>query len=140
MQTRLGHEAMCMDSLQRGNRIAERLMLKRQDGTIGQPDEPDGNGGDDDMGVSIGNTINHHYQPPPQVAAQPADETSTESGRLKKWLQWGTVAAALVTGGTGLGALGAWLASSGPEPAPPAEAGVDANTLYELQFGQPATE
>lgn len=132
MQARLGHEAMCLDNLQRGARIVERLALKRQNGTIGRADpgleEFDKSLGDD-MGVSIGNRTVHNHYPPAAV------KPSFRSGwGLKKLALW----AALLAAGGGTGAALPWLLEPlqpGPAVAPPQRA--DRDTLFELRFGDP---
>jgi hypothetical protein len=96
--------------------LVNRLVRKLQNGTMGQATlEPE----DEDvetMGVNVGNTVHHHYTPPP----------SKPAGVLPKL----AMAAGLVAAGAGMGAL-PWVASmlkSSDSPPPAA----DTDTQYEI--------
>lgn len=72
----LASQAVALDNSQRGRRIVERLMLKTQDGTLGQPATPETAAIDaalgEDMAVNVGNTFNITVPAEPTAQAAPA--------------------------------------------------------------------
>lgn len=115
-RTRLGHEGMMLEKIQRQNRIVEQLAAQTRDGkfTGGPvPSVPE----DEDMGVSIGNETHNHYAATPKSL-----------GSLGKLI----VAASLLAGGAGAGLLATQLLPSDPPPVPPAT--VDTDTVTDVTF------
>jgi hypothetical protein len=113
---RLGHEGMMLEKIQRQNRIVEHLAAQTRDGkfTGGPvPSVPEG----EDMGVSIGNETHNHYAGAPKSL-----------GSLGKLV----VAASLLAGGGGVGALVSQLLPSNPPLPPPAV--VDTDTITDVAF------
>jgi len=136
--TRIGHNAAVLDSILRQNQIVERLALKTQEGTVGQPGDPPKL--EENMGVSVGNTITNYYpQAPSDVPSAPAAPTSPIADFLKK----AAIAAALTAGGAGVGVGIPWLLGAfekaAPAVVPAATEAIDTNTQYELRIGSGAT-
>lgn len=111
LQTRLGHEAMMLDKMQKQNAEVMALAKATRTGTVGQPDAPEG----EDMGVSIGNKEYHYHYANSQTAttsaptAAPQAATTTTQGstvsNLAKTAGKYALLAALAGGSSGLGAL-----------------------------------
>ncbi len=116
--------AAFLDKMLRQNLLVERLAKKTQDGTVGQPTEEPADqrlASGDGMAVSVGNTTTHNYAAPSATFA-----TST----LAKL----AMGAALLAGGTGLGA-GAMALIDALKSKPAAiTSGADANTEYQLNL------
>ena len=126
---RLGHEAYMLDKIQRQNRIVE--VNARNTMTGSNSDDVDGWPEDEEMGVSIGNTIN--YSLPQSAAPQPA--ASPDRSLASRLLPW--VAAAGLLGTTGFGAAAiALLANRLPPPAV-VDTDTDTDTQYAVGFGVP---
>jgi hypothetical protein len=116
MNTRLGHEGMMLDKILRQNRIVEQLAAQTRNGKFSggpTPSVPEG----EDMGVSIGNEIHHHYGSKPQATVKPPSVL----GKL-------LVAASLLAGGAGAGVLASQLL---PGDVP---AAVDTDTISDVTF------
>lgn len=111
MQTRLGHEGMMLEKIQRQSRIVEQLAAQTREGKF--------SGGavasvpEDEMGVSIGNEVHHHYP-----------EAAKTLGTLGKLL----LALSLLAGGAGVGAVLTELLAPDPPPA------VDTDTATDVTF------
>lgn len=111
-------EAAQLEKLLRQNAIVERLVKKRQDGTIGQPtQEPQDRSLGEDVGVSVGNTINHYYPPPIQQPAaaldaaspgSPAAPAAASASATKAGIGKTLALAAALLGGSGIGAAVPW--------------------------------
>ena len=118
MQTRLGHEGMMLEKIRRQNRIVEQLAAQTRDGKFSGgavPSVPEG----EDMGVSIGNEVHHHY-----ASEQPARTPAKLPGVLGKL----AVAASILAGGAGAGVLATQLWPTDPP------AVVDTDTVTDVTF------
>jgi hypothetical protein len=112
METRLAHEAMTLEKLQRQSGLVDRLVRKTQDGTLGKPTgEPQEFAEAATMGVMIGNEIHHHYEPgaPSKTATGPAADTPL-------WKKAAALAAIMAATGGGGAALSTYLMQPDEEP------------------------
>ncbi len=110
-------EAAQLEKLLRQHQLVERLVKKRQDGTIGQPTEEPGDG--EDVGVSVGNTINHYYPTQTQPAAAPVASSpgaAVAPAATSDWKKALALAAALL-GGSGVGVAVPWALGAFNKPA-----------------------
>lgn len=110
--TRLGHEGMMLDKIDRQNRIVEVLARNAATGDVGDVRGwPEG----DDMGVNIGNEIHYHNTQSPQPTETPTQQTQqpAPSPAAKLW-PWALAAAA------GLAGFGLPYIFNRPDPKPPA--------------------
>jgi hypothetical protein len=110
---RTAGEAMGIAAVDRSHRIAERLVIKTQDGTLGKPTEEPTSGPieeDGEMGIHVGDTVNHNYPP--------------KASGLKK----AAITAAQLAAGGGAGAGIPYLMGAFDKP--------DADTKYELRLGE----
>jgi len=81
--TRLAHEGLALERMQRQGALVERLVRKTQDGTLGQStDEPEDEV--DEMGVAIGNEIHYHYGPSESPAPSPQAPTPSKLATAAK--------------------------------------------------------
>ena len=115
MNTRLAHEAVVLEKLQKDGSVVRRLVRKNQDGTLGKAtSEPEDA---DDMGVAVGNetTHNHYYAKPNGVSV----------------LAKAAITAALLGSGVAAGAAIPWLLGMLNPPA--AETPVDTTTQITVE-------
>lgn len=130
---RIGHNAVALDELQKGNQIVRSLAKKTQELCLGKDEPPSG----DDMGVSVGNKITNYYgmatpASEPEVARPNIAPASAATGSLAKTL---LVSAALVAG-PGIAVAIPWALGAFDKPDVPAAAAVtDTDTQYELRIG-----
>ena len=115
--TRLGHEGMMLDRIDRQGRIVEVLARNTATGDLSDMQGwPEG----DDMGVNIGNEIHYHNTQSPQLAPQPIEtptpptQQPAPSPAAKLW-PWALAAAA------GLAGFGLPYVFTRPDPPPAAE-------------------
>ena len=111
--TRLGHEGMMLDKIDRQNRIVEVLARNAATGDVGDVRGwPEG----DDMGVNIGNEIHYHGTHAQQASTQSAEapKPAAPSPAVKLW-PWALAAAA------GLAGFGLPYVFNRPDPPPAAE-------------------
>lgn len=114
--TRLAHEAVALESLQRKDTLVQRLVRKTQNGTLGKETvEPEDA---EDMGVAVGNQTHNHY-----YAADSPPKPPT--GVLTK----AAIGAALLASGAGAALTGAWALGAFDSP-PAVEVEVDAEPQY----------
>jgi len=74
LNVRIAHDAMCMDLIGCQAKIVERLALKQQDGTVGQPGDPEG--WEAEPMIHVGDIHQYQTQPAPQPVPQPASSVS----------------------------------------------------------------
>jgi hypothetical protein len=120
LETKLGMEGLMLGRVQRQQRTEETLA--RHTRKLAGVEEASPQPEEDEMGVSIGNKVFNHYEAPATKPSSPI----VESGLLQK----AAIAAALLTGGGGLGYLAA-------QAAIPAVAGVldtDTDTISVIDF------
>jgi len=136
----------------RRRRIVDRLSMKTMDGTLDSTDPEVDQALDrleDDMGIQIGDNVQHTHnypppEPPPVAAAEPpAVEPQTRKNSGPSPVQSALLGAALLAGGTGLGAGGtaaavtAWnlLQSRQQQNAPASEQSptTDSDTLTQVE-------
>lgn len=111
LQTRLGHEAFCLEKAQRAADWADKLAQFAATGDKGVLSDAGSEG--EDMGVSIGNTVHNHYTstqqsattspgaPATPGASSGGDSVAPGSG-LPTWLKVGLAGLALAgSGGAG---------------------------------------
>lgn len=115
----LAHEGIMLDRMQRQLLNSEKLQRFAATGNTDDLPKP---GEDDEMGVNIGNEYHLHQIMQPQ---QPTTQT-TENAASKLWPI--VLSTALACGGTSLGySIAGWINK-------PAPAGVDTDTITELDF------
>jgi len=113
---RLGHEGMMLDKITRQNRCVEVLARNAMTGEMDNAEGWPGQEGDDDMGVSIGDTIVNHNYPQPSEPNVPAPSKSLAAKALP-WL----LGAAIPASGA-MGALATYLANRPAAMAPAGDA------------------
>lgn len=126
LQLKMGFEGMMLDKIMKQNAIARDVAIRTANGTIGQMQSGEGAEGDD-MGIRIGDEINHHYHSEPQPPA-----VNHSIGTLGKV----AIAAGLVGAGAVPGAVAAYMLTR-PEPphiqpAEPQLPAFDSDTRYGL--------
>lgn len=132
--TRLAHEGMMLDKIQRQTQIVEQLAAQTRDGKFSSGEVPATP--EDDMGVSIGNEIHNHYPAatppedrPPEVATPTIEAQPV--GSLAKWI----LAASLLLGGaTGAGVAVLINQARSPDPPTTTPHVVDTNTTTDVMF------
>lgn len=109
MQSRLAHEGMMLDKIQKQNEMVRELAVKSANGTIGRDHKmPSG----DDMGVRIGDEVHNHFWPPthgkgtkPTEPTQPTAPTPQQPSSTNDWLKSALLAAGLLGAGAGATAI-----------------------------------
>jgi len=129
INTRLGHEGLMMDKIQKEGALVRRLVRKTQNGTVGQAtDEPEDAEEADPVGVMIGNEI-HYHGPQPKIlsdAETPGGGAGTANGAAPAgspqapdtplWKKAATLAAVMAgCGSLPLAGIGAHSLLSSPE-------------------------
>jgi len=129
INTRLAHEGMMLDKIQRQGALVRRLIRKTQNGTLGTAtDEPEDAVEADDVGVMIGNEIHNHYgqQPTPSApsasvssgAGTEARPATVETAETPLWKKAAALAA-VMAGTGGAAGLASYLTTQ-PAEKPPA--------------------
>jgi hypothetical protein len=96
-RTRLAHEGMMLEKINRQNRIVETLARNTMTGDTADVTGWPGNEGDDAMGVNIGDHI-HYHQALSEQTETPAAAAAETPLKLSTWLPY-LVAAATAIGG-----------------------------------------
>jgi len=122
-EAKLAGRLMHLGQMAQDRALLQRGVRKMQDGTLYQPGEPE----DDEMNIRIGDDVHHHHPAPAEAQPSLVESSMVGSG----WLKKAAVAAALVAGGAGAGAV-PWLLS-GDTPTQP-EPVVQSQPNPELQY------
>ncbi len=120
---RLAERAVQMLHSANARKIVNRLILKTQNGTLGESDPEADKFLGENMQVRVGNEI-HNYPEP--VAPSPASGAVSLAKKA-------TLVAALLAAGGGAGAGIPWIAGAFDKPDAPAT--LDTDTRYELRIG-----
>ena len=84
----IADQAAAIERINREGSLVQRLVKKTQDGTLGKASsEPMDTGLEEEMAVTVGDTINHHHYPTPEpVAVAAPAPTPAPTTNLTPWL------------------------------------------------------
>lgn len=103
----LGFQSMMLDKIMQQNKMAREIAQRTADGTLGQPAAAQATEqAEDEMGIRIGDEVNHHYPAAaPPAATPPATQQASGMSSTAKF----AAAAALLAAGIGPTALTSYL-------------------------------